>query len=78
MTLEKLMTLKKMRTAAGMSLVALGQQIGKSKQYMWGLENGRIRLSFSTAVTLAAVFNKTPDIFLSDVTNLNLPKKKGA
>lgn len=76
--MEKLMTLKKMRTAAGMSLVDLGQKIGKSKQYMWGLENGKIRLSFNTAATLAAVFNKTPDIFLSDVTNLNLPKQKGA
>ena len=71
--MEKLQTLKNLRTASGMSLVALGQKIGKSKQYMWGLENGRIRLSFNTAATLAAVFNKTPDIFLPDVSNSNLP-----
>lgn len=62
--MERLTALKKLRIDSGMSLAELGSKIGKSKQYMWGLENGKIRLSFNTAVVLAAVFNKTPDIFL--------------
>lgn len=78
--MDKLTTLTNLRVAAGMSLVGLGRKIGKSKQYMWGLENGKIRLSYNTAVELAAVFGKTPDIFLPDKSILNLPKikKKGA
>ena len=61
--MEKLSILKNLRTDANMTLVNLGTRIGKSKQYIWGLENGKIRLSFDTAAMLAAVFDKTPDIF---------------
>ena len=71
--MEKLTTLKNLRIASGMSLVELGEKIGKSKQYMWGLENGKIRLSYDMAVGLAAVFGKTPDIFLPRESILNLP-----
>lgn len=59
-----LSVLKEMRQSTGMTLEELGEKVGKNKQYMWGLENGKIRLSYDMAVALAAVFGKTPDIFL--------------
>lgn len=63
--MEKLKVLHDLRIASNISLAELGKKIGRSKQYMWGLENGKIRLSYDNAVKLSAVFHETPNVFLS-------------
>jgi putative transcriptional regulator len=70
--------LRKLRESSNMTLTELGKRVGKSKQYIYGLEKGKIRLSYDMAVSLAAVFGKTPDIFLQceSISNLLIEKRK--
>lgn len=56
----------------------LGENIGKSKQYMSELAKGNIRLTYTMAVEIASAFDTTPDnIFLSTMSN-NIGHKKTA
>lgn len=52
---------KKTRTDRGLTLEELGNMIGRSKQYMFLLENGRIRLSYETALKIAKALGTKPD-----------------
>lgn len=52
---------KKTRTDRGLTLEEIGNMIGRSKQYMFLLENGRIRLSYETAVKIAKALGTRPD-----------------
>lgn len=57
--------LKKARLSHNLTLEQLGNMIGRSKQYMFQLENSGIRLSYETAVKIAEALGTTPDaIFL--------------
>jgi len=48
-------------------LEQLGDIIGRSKQYMYTLEKGNIRLSYEMAAKIARAMGTTPDeIFLKD------------
>lgn len=49
------------RTMNGLTLDQLGAMIGRSKQYMYQLEAGNIRLSYQTAVLIANALGKKPD-----------------
>lgn len=58
--------LKKARLSHKLTLEQLGNMIGRSKQYMFLLENGGIRLSYETAVKIAKVLGTTPDAIFLD------------
>ena len=45
----------------GLTLEEFGRLIGRSKQYMFMLENGRIRLSYETAAKIAKALGTKPD-----------------
>lgn len=53
--------IRQARTANGLTLDQLGAMIGRSKQYMYQLEAGNIRLSYQTAVLIAKALGKKPD-----------------
>lgn len=58
--------LKQTRLSHKLTLEQLGSMVGRSKQYMFLLENGRIRLSYEMAVKIAQALGTTPDeIFLT-------------
>lgn len=52
---------KKARIDRGLTLEEFGKMIGRSKQYMFLLENGRIRLSYETAAKIARALGTRPD-----------------
>lgn len=57
--------LKTARMSRDLTLEQLGSMVGRSKQYMYLLEKGGIRLSYEMAVEIAAALGTTPDeIFL--------------
>ncbi len=63
----------------GMTLTELGKRIGKSKQYMTALQQGRIRLKYEMALQIAEVFGLKPDdIFLPTGygNSVHKPEKK--
>jgi len=50
-------------------MVQMGSMIGCSKQYVFALEKGDIRLSYEMAVKIATALGTTPDeIFLEEHT----------
>lgn len=53
--------IRKARLDRGLTLEDFGKLIGRSKQYMFLLENGRIRLSYETAVKIAKALGTKPD-----------------
>jgi len=53
--------LKTARTSRGLTMVQLGSMIGCSKQYIFALEKGGIRLSYELAVKIATAMGTTPD-----------------
>ncbi len=53
--------IREARAANGLTLEQLGAMIGRSKQYMYQLEAGNIRLSYQTAVLIAKALGKRPD-----------------
>lgn len=62
--------IKKVCEKNNMTLTELGENLGKSKQYMSELARGNIRLTYDMAVAIAKVFNTTPDnIFLEEKSN---------
>lgn len=67
--------MRELRKQRGLSLEALGNLLGKSKQTMSGIERGKIGLDYDMAVQIAQILGGTPDeIFLPDRSNLILPK----
>jgi len=57
--------LKQARLSHNLTLEALGSKVNRSKQYMYLLEKGGIRLSYEMAVKIALALGTTPDeIFL--------------
>ena len=57
--------LKQARLSHNLTLEALGAKVNRSKQYMYLLEKGGIRLSYEMAVKIASAMGTTPDaIFL--------------
>lgn len=57
--------LKQTRKFHNLTLEQLGSMVGRSKQYIFLLENGGIRLSYEMAVKIAGALGTTPDeIFL--------------
>jgi len=59
--------LKYTRTSRGLTMVQLGSLIGCSKQYIYALESGDVRLSYEMAVKIATALGTTPDeLFLKD------------
>ena len=59
--------LKHTRLLYNLMLEQLGDIIGRSKQYMYTLEKGNIRLSYEMAAKIARAMGTTPDeIFLKD------------
>lgn len=57
--------LKLTRLSHKLTLDQLGNLVGRSKQYMFLLENGGIRLSYEMAAKIAQALGTTPDeIFL--------------
>lgn len=57
--------LKQARLSRGLTMVQLGAMVSHSKQYMYALEKGNIRLSYEMAVMIAKALGTTPDeIFL--------------
>lgn len=54
------------RVSKGYTLEELGSLVGRSKQYMYSLEKGSIRLSYDMAVKIADALNTTTDdLFLT-------------
>ncbi|HOA15163.1 MAG TPA: helix-turn-helix transcriptional regulator [Bacillota bacterium] len=53
--------IRKVRMDRGLTLEEFGRLIGRSKQYMFMLENGRIRLSYETAAKIAKALGTKPD-----------------
>jgi len=53
--------IRKARLDRSLTLEDFGKLIGRSKQYMFLLENGRIRLSYETAVKIAKALGTRPD-----------------
>ncbi len=53
--------IREARTVNGLTLDQLGAMIGRSKQYMYQLEAGNIRLSYQTALLIAKALGKRPD-----------------
>ena len=53
--------LKTARTSRGITMVQLGDKIGCSKQYIYALEKGNIKLSYEMAVKIATALETTPD-----------------
>jgi len=58
--------LKEARENANLTQEQLGTQIGKSKQWISELERGNIRLTYEYAMSISAVYGKTPDYFLPE------------
>lgn len=59
--------LKQARLSRGLTMVQLGAMVSRSKQYMYALENGGIRLSYEMAVKIAKALGTTPDkLFLKE------------
>jgi len=59
--------LKTTRISRGLTMVELGSLIGCSKQYIYALESGGVRLSYEMAVKIATALGTTPDeLFLKD------------
>ncbi len=56
--------LKYTRTSRGLTMVQLGSLIGCSKQYIYALESGDVRLSYEMAVKIATALGTTPDELL--------------
>lgn len=54
--------LKRTRLSNNLTLEQLGDMVGRSKQCMFLLENGGVRLSYEVAVKIAAALSKTPDV----------------
>jgi putative transcriptional regulator len=63
MALDKL---KEMRTKEGLTCQEVANQIGKSKEYYWMIENGKRRLTYELAVKIANVFKSSPDYIFLD------------
>ncbi len=62
--LEICQKLRESREASHLTQEELGMRIGKSKQWVSGLERGNIRLTYECAIAIASVYGKTPDFFL--------------
>ena len=61
------LNLKNARLSHNLTLEQLGVIVGRSKQYMYALEKGNIRLSYEMAVKIAEAMGTTPDeIFLKN------------
>jgi len=58
--------LKQTRLSFKLTLEQLGSMVGRSKQYMFQLENGGIRLSYEMAVKIAKALGTTPDAIFLD------------
>lgn len=56
--------LKQARLSHHLTLEQLGAMVGRSKQYMFALEKGSIRLSYEMAVKIAKALDTTPDEML--------------
>lgn len=57
--------LKQARLSHNLTLEALGSKVNRSKQYMYALEKGNIKLSYDMAVKIALALGTTPDeVFL--------------
>ncbi|HNV34647.1 MAG TPA: helix-turn-helix transcriptional regulator [Bacillota bacterium] len=57
--------IRKARLDRGMTLAVYGGLIGRTKQYMYLLEKGKIKLSYEMAVKLAKALDTTPDKMFS-------------
>lgn len=59
--------IKTARISRGITMVQLGDMIGCSKQYIYALKKGNIKLSYEMAVKIATALETTPDVlFLKD------------
>lgn len=56
--------LKQARLSHNLTMVQLGDMIGCSKQYIYALEKGNIKLSYEMAVKIATALGTTPDEML--------------
>ena len=62
--------LRKLRVSKKISTREMAEKIGISKAFYSQLENGKRRLSYETAIKIAAVFNVKPDcLFYDDMVN---------
>ncbi|HNZ08639.1 MAG TPA: helix-turn-helix transcriptional regulator [Bacillota bacterium] len=59
-------SIRKARLDRGLTLVEYGGLIGRTKQYMYLLEKGKIKLSYEMAVRLAKALDTTPDRMFSE------------
>ena len=54
---------KDARRDAKLTQTELGKRIGKSKQWVFELERGNIKLSFEMAISISNACNKTTEFF---------------
>lgn len=58
------LTIRQLRKEHNLTLEALGNKIGRSKQWVSELERGNIKLSFEMACKISSIYGRGPDIFL--------------
>ena len=67
--------LKKFRNKNNLTLQEVANRVGISKAFYCQLENGKRRMLYETAVSIASVFNVKPDYLFYDDAVLNMKKK---
>ena len=67
--------LKEIRCKRNLTLQQVADKVGISKAFYCQLENGKRRMLYETAVSIASVFNVKPDYLFYDDTVINIRKR---